>query len=230
MKKSYLPKSEGGKASWLQNFAAKLATYAAKYDISPGEVTDVQQGALCYMYWLDCSHQYNEYAKKLTAFKVAVANGTSGTLTPPVPPAPAVAPTLAEEGIFRRASAIAEIIKNKKVYTTDDGLDMGIEGTLIPARDASTLKPTISARIVTDGHPEIVWTKSGNDGVEIQVDKGNGTWQFAAIDLKPNYTDNSTLPALGQTELWKYRAIYIEDDSHIGLWCDPVSIAVVGLV
>jgi hypothetical protein len=229
-KKNYLPRSEGSKASWIQNFAAKLPTYAAKYNIAPGDVTDVQVGALCWLYWIDCSHQQKEYAKKLTAFKLGLADGSSGSLTAPVPPVLTVAPTLASAGIFGRVAAIVDGIKKKTIYTQDDGLDLGIIGSDVAPADIATMKPAISARIVTDGRPQIVWTKGGNDGVEIQVDKGNGTWQFSGIDMKPNYTDNSTMPTLGQSQLWRYRAIYIANDKHIGLWCDPVSIAVVGVV
>ena len=229
MHKSFIPPAESKKVSWIQNFSSKLTTYAPKYGISAADLADVQAGAAAYVYWIDYANKQNEYTKKLNSFKKDLANGTTGTLTAPVAPIVGVAPTLPTAGVFKRVSAIAVSIKSKSIYTKNDGLDMGIEATQGTAIDLSTLKPVLSVRIITDGHPEIVWTKGGHDGIEIQVDKGNGTWQFLGVDLKPNYTDNSALPETGKTELRRYRAIYIEDESHIGLWSDVVEIAVIGV-
>lgn len=75
---------------------------------------------------------------------------------------------------------------------------------------------------------EIQWNKGANDGIEIQLDKGNNTWQFLGVDLKPNFTDSSPLPLPGTSEVRRYRAIYIDDDNHVGLWSDAVEIAVAG--
>lgn len=227
--KRYLPVQESKKVAWIQNFSTKLPTYATKYGILPADIADVQAGATAYLYWIDYANKQSEYSKKMISFKSDLANGTSGTLSLPVVPVFAAAPALPASGIFRRISSLVDGIKKKAVYTQNDGLDLGIEGSTIAAKDSSTLKPKISARIITDGHPEILWTKGDNQGIEIQTDKGNGTWQFLGIDLKPNYTDNSTLPAPGKTELWRYRAIYIDDENHIGLWSDVTELAVIGM-
>jgi hypothetical protein len=224
----YLPDSEGKRVPWLQNFSGKLPTYAVKYGITPAEVADVQAGAIAYPFWIDYANKQTEYSKKINLFKVGLAKGAIGTLTVPVAPAIGTAPALPQAGIFKRIATIVKNIKNNPVYTKNDGLDLGIEASPSAAIDASKLKPVISVRIVTDGHPEIAWTKSGHDGIEIQVDKGNNTWQFVGIDLKPNYTDTSALPATGTSELRRYRAIYIQDENHFGLWSDVVEIAVIG--
>lgn len=228
MNQSYLPRQEGNKLAWLQNFSSKLETYAAKYDVSDGDISDVQAGIASYVYWVDCAMKQSEYAKKLNLFKNELANGTQGTLTLPEVPVVAVAPPLPEVAVLKRVSSIVAGIKSKPVYAKNDGLDLGIEATESTRVDVSTLKPLISVRIVSGGYPEIQWKKGNNDGIEIQVDRGNNTWQFLVVDLKPNYTDSSPLPSSGASEVRRYRAIYIDDDNHVGLWSDAIEIAVAG--
>ena len=228
MGQSYLPRQEGNKLSWLQNFSSKLETYAVKYDVSAGEISDVQAGITAYIYWVDYAMKQSEYAKKLNLFKSELANGTTGTLTLPEVPVVALAPLLPAVAVLKRVASIVTAIKSKPVYAKNDGLDLGIETTGTTSVDVSTLKPLISVRIVSGGYPEIQWKKGNNDGIEIQVDRGNNTWQFLGVDLKPNYTDSSPLPASGASEVRRYRAIYIDDDNHVGLWSDAVEIAVAG--
>lgn len=228
MSQSYLPRQEGNKLTWLQNFSSKLETYAAKYDLSAGEISDVQTGIIAYSYWVDYAMKQSEYAKKLNLFKTELANGTSGTLTLPEVPVIAVAPALPTVAVLKRVASIVAGIKSKPVYAKNDGLDLGIETAATSSVDVSTLKPLISVQIVSGGYPEIQWKKGANEGVEIQVDKGNNTWQFLGVDLKPNYTDSTPLPSSGSSEVRRYRAIYIDDDNHIGLWSDAVEIAVAG--
>ena len=44
----------------------------------------------------------------------------------------------------------------------------------------------------------------------------------------PDYLDTASLPAVGASALWKYKAIYRLNDIPVGLWSDVVSIAVNG--
>ena len=228
MKNFYLPKAGNARVSWIQNFDAKLPNYAAKYGISTAELADVKLSAQGLVFYVGYAGQVAEYSKKMNTFKVELAEGSVGALTLPVAPALGTPPTLPAAGIFRRVATIVSKIKGHAQYTENDGIDLGIEGTESAKVDKNVVKPAISVRIITDGHPEIIWTKGGHDGVEIQIDKGNNTWQFLGIDLKPNFTDTSALPRTGTTELRRYRAIYIEDDHHIGLWSDVVEISVIG--
>ena len=73
----------------------------------------------------------------------------------------------------------------------------------------------------------IGWTKHGMDGIELQVDRGTG-FVFLAIDTLPGYTDTASMPAAGQSALWKYKAIYHQGDDRVGQWSDVVSIPVAG--
>jgi len=228
MSRSYLPDAGSARVSWIQNFGVKLPNYATKYGISAAELADVSQSAVGLDFYVSYAGQVAEYSKKMNTFKAELASGSTGELTLPVAPVLGTPPALPAAGIFKRVSTIVSKIKNHAQYTESDGLDLGIVASQGAAVDKKVVKPAISVRIITGGRPEIIRTKGGHDGIEIQVDKGNNTWQFLGIDLKPNFTDTSALPETGKTELRRYRAIYIEDENHIGLWSDVVEISVIG--
>lgn len=233
MKKYFLPRGEADKLSWLKNFANKLGIYATKYGITAAEVADMQNSAAFYDYWLNYSLQNGEYNKKLTKYRAELREGIEPGATAsvaPVPPTFAAAPTSVAPGIFVRASSLAVIIKKRAAYTQADGEDLGIEGaedSSSAAKIEAETKPVISVRLIQGGKPEIVWTKSGFDGIDIYVDRGNGQFVFLASDSYPNNTDNAPLPATGAA-LWKYKAIYRLDDEPIGSYSDIISIAVGG--
>ena len=91
--------------------------------------------------------------------------------------------------------------------------------------DLATVKPVLQAT-PQPGGVLIAWTKQGLGGVEIHVDRGTG-FAFLAVDTVPDYVDTQ-LPAAGQPALWKYKAIYRQNDERVGLWSDVVSVAVAG--
>lgn len=231
MKKYFLPRAEADKLSWLKNFANKLGTYASKYGITATEVTDMQNSAAFYDYWLNYSVQNSEFNKKLTQYRTELRDGIPSGATAsvaPVPPTFTAAPTSVAPGIFVRASSLAVIIKKRTNYTQADGEDLGIEGTdesSSVAKMESETKPVISVRLIQGGKPEIVWTKGDFDGIDIYVDRGNNQFIFLATDSYPNYTDNAPLPATGAA-VWRYKTIYRYGDEPIGNYSDIVSIAV----
>jgi hypothetical protein len=185
--------------------------------------------ALFYAYWTNYINQYSEFVRKLTQYRNELREGVPDGATAsvmPTPPDLGTAPAAVAPGVFKRAAAIANLIKGRTVYTEADGLDLGIEGSEAAKTDLIAAKPAISVRLVQGGKPEIVWSKGDFDGIDIYVDRGSGAWVFLATDNYPNYTDNSPLPATGTAAVWKYRAIYKYDDEVAGDWSDVVSITV----
>ena len=228
-RKYFMPSTYLGKFQWLQNFANKVGNYAAKYGLTAAEVADMVAAALFFAYWTNYTNQYAEYQKKLTQYLAELRDGVPAGATssvPPIPPVIGVAPPAVDPGIFKRAIAMVGVIKNRRNYTDADGKDLGIEGVDIPATDLINAKPVIVLRLVQGGKPEFVWSKGDFDGIDIWVDRGSGTWVFLATDTYPNYIDMYTLPANGQTALWKYKAIYRYGDDVVGNWSDVVSLAV----
>src|SRR5438874_3769694 len=129
-KAPYLPLSDDQKADFLDNFAAKLPTYATALGVAAGEVTDVQNGALWFRYALTVQTIIKAHAVAVTAAKNAIRDGTGGTPAsmPALPTLPAPPAGSVNVGVFRRITALVQRIKNHANYTDPIGQDFGIEG------------------------------------------------------------------------------------------------------
>ena len=227
-KSYYLPADDNGKAAWLNNLAAKLPTYQAALGLTAGDVTSVTADAAFFTYALNAQIQVAAYSQQWTAYKNSARNGNAPALGA-IPAAPVfpVAPALVAPGIIGRATALVARIKVAPGYTNSIGQALQLIGADNPV-DPTTLKPVLNVELDA-GQVCISWLKQGMDGLEIQVDRGDGKgFVFLAIDTIPNYTDTAPMPAAGQSALWKYKAIYIQADQRVGQWSDVVSIPVAG--
>jgi hypothetical protein len=226
MAKSYfLPADEPGKLKWLNNFAAKLPTYAVTVGVTPAEVTQTTADDAYFAFVVGAQNQHAKTTRDWTAYKNALRSGTAiGAM--PTTPALGVPPTAVPAGIFSRVSSLAARIKKHPAYTEAIGQDLGIIGAE-QSVDPTVMKPVLNLSLQA-GHPNIGWSKSGMDSLEIWVDRGTGTFAFLTIDTVPDYLDTFALPAAGASAVWKYKAIYRLNDEQVGQWSDVATIGVMG--
>lgn len=251
-KKSFVPDSEDGKASWFKNFANKLGGYAAKYSIGATELADVTASELSFDYWFQFAKQNREYALKVTAYKNEVRDGVPAGAEPsvqPTPPPTGPVPPATAPGGYLRAIALGNSIKAKKNYTVADGQDLGLEGAEITTADPSTFKPVLSVVTGNNGKPDIKWKKqAGTNGIHIymKVTGGSATapipamspspspavpgFVFIGTDTQPDFIDNTPLPPEGQTQQRIYKAIYFLNDQNVGQFSEEVKITVTGTI
>jgi hypothetical protein len=224
----YLPSDDNGKASWLNNLAAKLPTYQAALGLTPADVASVTTDAAFFDYVLKAQTQVAAYSQQWTAYKNAARSGSDPALgLAPIAPNLGVAPAEVAPGIIGRATALVARIKPAPGYTVSIGQALQIIGAEHPV-DPTTLKPVLYATSDA-GHVDISWLKQGMDALELWVDRGDGKgFVFLAIDSIPDYTDTAAMPPAGQSALWKYKDIYLQAAQRVGQWSDVVSIPVAG--
>jgi uncharacterized protein YaiE (UPF0345 family) len=221
----FIPKDENGKLKWLNNYAAKLPTYATTVGVTAAEVTQTTADAAYFAFVVGAHNQHTKTTRDWTAYKTALRSGTViGAM--PTTPALGVPPAAVPAGIFNRVSAMAARIKKHPAYTEAIGQDLGIIGAE-QTIDPTTMKPVLELALQA-GHPNVGWTKSGMDSLEIWVDRGTGTFAFLTIDTVPDYLDTAALPASGASAVWKYKAIYRLNDEQVGQWSDVATIGVMG--
>lgn len=216
----YLPADDAGRELWLKNFANKLPTYAAKYNLSGTDTADMSTSAAHFTYWLNYRKQFEEYLKKLTAFKNESRDGFSSGVSPistlPSIPTVAGAPAQAAAGIFPRATSIAARIKAHKDYSESDGQDLG----LIAPASSSIVAADYQSKLTLEVHPGNVvlkFTKNGVDGVNIYARlRGESLWQKLSYDSMSPYIDNRPLAVAGQPEIREYTCIGVLRDEEIG--------------
>lgn len=221
----FIPSDDAGKCTWLSNFAAKLPTYAAIVGVTPAEAAQVADDNLFFTYVCDALNKFKTYTQDWTAYKNAARNGpTLGNL--PTAPVLGAAPVPVSAEIFGRAALLGSRIKRHSSYTDAIGQDLGLIGAEQTV-DLVNIKPVLKVQMQA-GHPNLLWTKQGMDGIEIWVDRGTGTFAFLAIDTIPDYLDTAALPAAGTSAVWKYKTIYRFHDDQVGQWSDILSVSVMG--
>jgi len=85
-----------------------------------------------------------------------------------------------------------------------------------------TMKPFLKL-VNKEGKVEVQWKRGDADALRIEVDRDGKGFQFLGIDTVPHYTDTTPITA---PATWKYRAMYLIDDEHVGQWSDVISIVV----
>jgi hypothetical protein len=178
--------------------------------------------------WLPATRKWSQTGTNAMA-EAQTGDGTK-LMVLPVFVAPAL-PTGAapvNTGALNRIFAQVQDIKNGGQCSDKDAATLGIVGSVQPGPDYTTLQPVFTVSIV-GGQVLVKWGWGGYadflDACEIQVDRGDGKgFNLLAMDTTPGYTDTQPFPAA--KTVWTYRAIYQVDDARVGVWSQPVSIAV----
>jgi hypothetical protein len=225
MQKDYIPSDDEGKAAHFERFRDTIGSHAANLGLAPADVSNQAADATWFRYILNHTIAMRNSASQWTSYKNFLLGGTGSAVSPITPPLPTPVPDAVDPGILTRFRELVRRIKTSPNYLDATGAALGIIGTDSADADQSTLIPYISLRL-NGGKVEIIWTKNGQEAIEIQVDRGTGIWTFLAIDTRPNYIDTEPLPATAAK--WKYRAIYTNDAQRIGQWSNVAEISVGG--
>lgn len=244
IRKYYLPTIEAQRVTWLNNFALKLTTYAATFNLDPNDVALIAQAAVFYAYIIGRIDSAKSEVSSLVAYKNKLSFSTDNTplgAVPQVelPPEPPAVPA----GIFNFIARIVNDIKNSANYNNDIGADLRIIGEESITDDPSLLKPVLKVKLSTGGHPALNWKKKGADFTNVYVDRGAG-FVFLKSVKGNKMTDMFALPAGGTSTpspspgipggvtpaagaaVWRYKVVYVKNDAETGDYSDPVSIPV----
>lgn len=232
-KRSFIPRAIMALLAWYFNFATKLPKYQAKYQITDEEVARIKAAYDLFNYWTDVITQIQEYAKSTISYRDELLYGVGGNTQAfemPSVPTFATPPANVNSNIVDLASSIAKRIKSHQSFTETDGQDLGLFGAEVSGINVSTAKPSLSIRLISGGRPELVWKKSGHKGIQIFANYNNGDeWQSIGYDLQPNFTDMHPLPKGNNSNIWKYRVIYVDNNMQpVGEYSDTVSVVVGG--
>lgn len=188
-KQFYLPVTDEGKMTWLNNLAVKLPNHAATFGISTETVTSVQNDANMFSYMINLVNSFKAGLGERVGYKDIIKNGPEGTAIGSVPVFNNTAPpTVVPAGIFIRLRRLIRNIKSNNNYNESIGSDLGVIGA---ETDEITLemKPVLKIKMVA-GKPEIIWKKGNADSIDLYVDRGDGkSFVYLANDSNPNYTD-----------------------------------------
>jgi hypothetical protein len=226
-KSSYLPNSDSERVVWLNNFSVKIGTYASTVGVTPAEVTAVHNDSAFYQYIVNMLDSYKQSLNNITSYKNLLKHsaGTEHLGAIPAAPTLSAAPTAVTEGVFDRISKLAQRIKASLNYTESIGNDLGIIAP-ISTIDLTTLKPDLIIKLDA-GRPHIKCAKGVSDGIDLYVDRKDGTG-FVLIGrlLKTDFIDTANLPAATPLAEWDYKAMFFIGNDNVGLMSAVESIVV----
>lgn len=231
-RQAYYPSRSAEQAIWLENFRNKLPTYGTTLGLSAGQVTAGVADARWLFYiitsWLGAVRTFSPACTDAATAAMTGAAGAALVLpgfTAPALPA-GVVPVAG--GALTRLFALVQTIKDSATRTDAIETDLRTVGAGQTGPDLATIQPAFAVT-VTGGHVHLAWTWAGNsaylDLLEIEVDRGAGFVPLV-FDTTPGYDDTTPFPAT--LTKWTYRAIFRVNDARVGLWSDPVSVAVGG--
>lgn len=225
-KNHYMPFTDEGKVTWLNNFSAKLPDHAAVLGLSPTQLTSVNNDAIMFSYIVNLVNAFKAGQSERVGYKDILKNGAENTPLSPVPvfnnP---TAPTVVPAGIFIRIGRLVRFIKSNPSYNESIGSNLGVIGA---EADESTMEMKPILKINLDaGKPVIAWKKGKADSIDIYVDRGDGKgFIYLANDSAPDFTDKSDITSNEKIAEWKYKAIYRIKDEQVGSFSDDTAIMV----
>jgi hypothetical protein len=225
MKKYFLPRTDAGLRTWLNNLNEKIPAYATKYAVTTEERADIAAAATDFAAMLDYADAIATYGQSITARKNELRDGIPAGGTPSVATAPPTPPTLTcVPGFIVRISSICNRIKGHTAYTTADGEALGLEGASTTV-DLNTVKPRISGTTALADKVVIDWVKGGMQGVTVESSLDGANWAKRDKDFRSPWED--TAPNRGTDPEWRhYRLRYLFQDQSVGLYSDVVKVLV----
>lgn len=223
---AYFPTNLQARAAWYANFAKQAATTGAQFNLTPAEITQIQDDNNVIQFLAEAAVTLDAYEEAVRQYRKIITEGNVGDPTPNFPadislPLPKIIPT----GMFERLVDYVDRIKASADYTPETGALYGI----IPQGTGESFNPadeqvTIDATVQPGNQVSVTFTRGKSDGVRIEtaVDKGDWTSQGnfmkspVVIDIAQNANQ---LPRSVQI-----RARYLDGNTPVGDWSDIVTV------
>lgn len=227
-RQDYYPNRIADQIPWLENFRAKLPTYAATLGLSAEAVEIAVAAARFSIYvlsqWLAGVRAFGP-ASTMAVDEVLGGTGAGTmalpTFTPPTLP-DGVVPV--PPGTLTRIFDLVREIKADKACTDAMALDLGIVPT---GGGAAHPVPGLKA-VVIQGSAcqcgQLDFTKYSHQGIYAEGRRNGGAWEFLGIDTESPYVDQRPLLNPALPEVREYRARYWDKGTPNGDWTDVVKV------
>jgi hypothetical protein len=224
--------SESAMLDQFDQFTIKTAAggYAAKYGLSPAQLTAIRNDCLWLRHAITCTQQFEQEWRSRVMWKDHLKLGPSTSVAAQVPGVgsefapPAVAPV--PNGVLTRWRDFVGYIKNHMNYEKADGIDLGIEAVNQPAQ---TMKPTARLRAENGHVVRIKAFKDGHDSVVVWCRRGNETAPVKlGVYRRSDITDERPNLSPGEPEQREYWFQYVDNDELVGEVSDVFRIVTSG--
>ncbi len=221
--------TDDGLVDQMGKFLKHYADYEAILNLPPAKITTLGLVHTYFSFVVTKQHDFKHFGLELTSYKDLLRTGNPSILMnalPVVPVYPAIIPAICNQGVVGFFREITQLCMATGKMTEPMAITLGLI-KLPVITDLIAGKPNLSSKQSNVGHPRLHCTLGDYEGYEVWKDIGKG---FIKLDVsnKPDYIDNSPLPAEGVSEVWNYKTIYRYNNVQIGNWSEIVSILVKG--
>ena len=201
----------------VQNFGAKIASYATVLAMSPAQVASAQ--ALCTQFAsaFNATEQCRQTMVAMTAWRDKVFNGQpSGQTAPPPPAFPVQESVDYSLGIVNQLFALRDLIVASPGYTQTIGEDLGLVGTQKTNKPESNVFPNLKTTTSAGYQVNITGSMQGMDALRVEYAPKGGA--FAPVAFLTNTPGGfQVTPAKpGEPETGQIRAVFIRKNEAYG--------------
>jgi hypothetical protein len=228
-RQNYYPGRIGDQVNWLDNYGVKLPIHGAALGVVTGDITASVNDAKWSNYvlgtWLSAVRNFSPSTTDAVD-DVLTGEGSAAMVLPTfAAPALPAGVTAALPGTLNRIFTLVSKIKLAANYTEAIGTDLGVVGS----EETEKLTPKFSATPEQGEGCQCVklgFYKYGHMGVYLESRRGNGGWEFLAIDTESPYDDERPLLAANTPEVREYRMRFWDKGTPNGDWTDVVKVTV----
>ena len=198
----FMPKSDGDRLTWFNNFSAKLNTHGATVGMTPPEIVAAQADCAGAIYMINQvvtaqqnTEQRVQYKKTLIDGRVgAPASAYPGNFVVQTVPAVVVAP-----GVIARLRVLVKRMKASAGYTAAIGDDLEIVAQT-PVVNPNA-KPTLTGLALIGMRVQIKFVKAGFDAVKVESKRGNeSSYTYLGTFVRSPFVDTRAPLVASQSE------------------------------
>lgn len=207
--------------------------YLGMFGLDPAKFVKLKKMSELFEFCHTANGYLHDFSSDMAKYTARLFHGPADQPLGPIPslPAyPAVLPEVTDPDAFSFFSGCVQDCKRSPAFTTNVAADLGVlKGST--TFDPESGKPIIKTKTAEGGHPLLHVKKGQYQGWELWKDRNDGKGFVKLKEvMHSDYLDNDPLPALGNSVVWKYKAIYIFKDKHAGNWSDGTTVTVYGSV
>ncbi len=219
-------------ANQYNQFCNNVDKYATTLGLDAEKVGALKVANTFLQFIFRMQTEVQTYAHSFTSYKHQLHFGPSKELmgdVPKPPVYPTVPAPISLGNVRTMLSSIAQDCVSSSKFTDTIGIALGIMDPIEAGKDVVAVKPNLTIKLTTGGHPILHTVRGIYDGYEVWKD-WNDTKGYMKLDtsMYPDYTDNSPLPTVGKAASWKYKIIYTLKGVQCGSWSAEENIGVYG--
>jgi len=214
----WLPKAIPDLLLVVQNFDAKIDSYAVPLELTPAEVTEAHAMCEAILGAINSADQCRSTNLAMTQWRDDVLYGEPfGTPAPAAPVFPVIGAVTYDRGVITQFVNLRDQIVSSAGYTTAIGEDLGLIGPEVLKPAPSSITPELKAETSTGYWVNVKGSMQGMDALRVEYSRDGGeSFQTVAVLTTTPAGFQITPETPNQPEKGVIRAIYLKRNEEIG--------------